>query len=143
MRSDNVQSVSTADLMKILPLVGLSILLFSCKETVVTPADLIPRDKMEKVLLDVNIAEVYSGTVKDTLRRPGTKNPDSLARYYKEIFKHYKITPEQFSNSLTWYKSHPEDLDSVYSNMIPAAARWQATPVAPPPAPANVSADHK
>ena len=140
--------------MRILSFITLSLLLFSCGQTPSSPPrDLIAKNTLEKVLLDINIAETYSAMVKDTLRRPGSKNPDSLSAYYKEIFGHYKITPEQFTKSLDWYKTHPDELDTMYNNIIPVAARWQAKPLAStikPPAPAkdtahpsNVDTAHK
>ena len=84
---------------------------------------------MQKVLLDVNLAEAYSLTIKDSLHRRGSKNLDSLAVFYKDIFAHYHITKEQFTVSLDWYKNHPEELDTIYNNMLPIATKWQSLPV--------------
>lgn len=102
--------------------------------------DHLPQQEMQKILLDINLAEVYSINIKDSVHRSSIKNTDSLSVFYKTIFDHYKITPEQFNNSLEWYKSHPEELDSVYDKMIPVATRWQnkadaAKKAAPPAAP--------
>ncbi len=85
----------------------------------------LPQKEMQKILLDINLAEAYSINAKDSLHKGNIKNTDSLSAYYKIIFDHYKITPQQFNNSLEWYKSHPEELDSVYNKMIPVASRWQ------------------
>ena len=92
---------------------------------------------MEKVLLDVNLAESYSAMAKDSLHKLGTKNPDSLIVYYKTVFDHYKITPDQFSGSLSWYKAHPDLLDTMYNNIIPVVTKWQTKPVSLP-LPSNV-----
>ena len=81
---------------------------------------------MKKVLLDIHLAEAYSITLKDSLHRAGTKNTDSLAVFYNDIFNHYHITQEQFTQSLNWYKDHPEDLDTIYNNMIPQVVGMQA-----------------
>ena len=80
---------------------------------------------MQKVLLDVNLAEAYAITKKDSLHKPGVKNMDSLAVYYKAIFAHYKITEEQFTASLNWYKDHPDEMDTLYNNMMPVISHWQ------------------
>ena len=98
---------------------------------------------MEKVLLDVNVAESYSAMVKDSLHRVGSKNTDSLTAYYKDIFAHHKITAEQFSTSLNWYKAHPAQLDSIYNNMIPVVQKWQTRPIPALPAPANIKVDKR
>ncbi len=83
---------------------------------------------MQKILLDVNLAESFSITVKDTLHRGGTKNLDSLAVYYKDIFAHHHITAEEFTSSLAWYKDHPDELDTLYNNIIPVVGKMQNLP---------------
>ena len=129
--------------MKILPLLLLPLLLFSCKPNAKAPADLIDKKIMEKVLLDVNIAESYSAMVKDSLHRIGTKNPDSLSAYYKDIFTHYKISSDQFNASLNWYKAHPADLDTMFNNIIPLVQKWPVKPAPALPAPANIKVDKR
>ncbi len=117
----------------------------SCKQSL--SGDHLPPAVMQKVLLDVNLAEAYSTSVKDSVHRGGLKNTDSLAAFYKTIFAHYNITQAQFSASMEWYKAHPEEMDSVYNKMIPVATRWQSvytltatgTPGTPLPPPAIVT----
>ncbi len=95
---------------------------------------------MQKLLLDVNMAETYSTFQKDSLHKQGGKNMDSLAAHYKDILAHYKLSPEEFAENLEWYKDHPDDLDSIYDDMIPIATKIQTavTPLMPaaPAAPA-------
>ena len=81
---------------------------------------------MERLLLDVSLAEGYSVMVKDSLHHPGAKNFDSLAVYYNSIFAHYKISESQFSENLDYYKGHPEDLDTMYNNMLTTITKLQA-----------------
>ena len=105
----------------------------------------LPPKQMEKLLLDIHLAETYCAQLTDSTHKVGDKNTDSLAVYYKAIFSKYGVTPDQFNQSLTWYRNHPEDFDTVYSNMIATAAKWQANmlpsstaPVPqPPPTPVN------
>ena len=42
---------------------------------------ILSKDKMQAVLLDINIAEVYSTMSEDSTHPRGEKNPDSLALY--------------------------------------------------------------
>ncbi len=79
--------------------------------------DHLPPQKMEQVLMDMSIAETYSAMLHDNSHPPGSKNTDSLTSYYKDIFAHHHITREQFKNSLDWYKQHPDDLDTIYTNL--------------------------
>jgi len=106
----------------ILLLVSL-ILLYSCNQK---HAPQIPAKKMEKVLADIHLAEVYSMLVgKDSSNRTRERNFDSLAVYYQTVFKHHKVTYAQFQASLDWYKQHPEELDSIYVKMIPEMTRLE------------------
>ena len=123
---------------KVWPLIFLAIMLFSCRHASKPPADLIPTSTMEKILLDVNLAESYSLIAKDSLHRAGTKNTDSLTLYYKSIFAHYKVSGDQFATSLNWYKGNPELLDTMYNNIIPVVTAMQTKPAAPLPPPSNV-----
>lgn len=66
--------------------------------------------------------------VKDSLHRGGTKNFDSLTLYYQEILAHHNITQEEFLESLSWYKNHPDELDTIYNCMIPKVSDWLAKP---------------
>ena len=101
----------------------------SCKDNKKVESEAhIPRDKMQKLLLDVNIAEAYSTMVKDSLHKAPGKNYDSLAVYYRSILAHHKISADQFTNSLNWYKAHPEEMDSIYVKMIPLAEQITAAP---------------
>lgn len=106
-----------------------SVALPACKNNSGFSGDHLSPKVMQNVLLDINLAEAYSLTIKDSLHRTGAKNMDSLAVFYKDIFAHYHITQEQFTESLNWYKNHAEDLDSAYTNMIPIVTKWQSQPL--------------
>jgi len=116
--------------MRVIPIaLAALILLFACRSKTRNYGDHISPKTMENILLDINMAEAYSLMVKDSLHKGGSKNSDSLAAYYKYIFDHYHITNEEFNENYDWYKSHPEDLDSIYTAMIPVITRWQQAPV--------------
>ncbi len=94
----------------------IALLVISCNNTSTYH---LPQAEMTKMLADLQSAEVYSTMVKkDSTSRGYDKNMDSLAVYYKEIFAHYKVTQQQFDESLTWYKNHPDDLDTMYAKII-------------------------
>ena len=95
----------------------IAILFYSCKEK--STASISP-EKMQRVLLDIHLAETYSMTLhEDSTRRNSERNLDSLAVFYRSIWKHHNITQQEFEQSLTWYKRNPETLDSIYTAMIP------------------------
>ena len=111
------------------------LLLFGCQHGGGPSDEHLPPKLMQKVMMDVNLAETYCTHVQDGVHRGSMKNTDSLSAYYKTIFAHYKITEEEFYNSMEWYKSHPEELDSVYARMIPLASAMQPrlNPISPIP----------
>ncbi len=96
----------------------------SCNDQGATEAP-IPREKMQRQLLDINIAEVYSGMTKDTLHKPGTKNADSLTAFYTDVFAHHQVTREQFEQAMVWYKAHPDEMDSLVNAIMPEVERMQ------------------
>jgi hypothetical protein len=89
----------------------------------------ISREKMEHVLLDVQLAEVYSTmAAKDSTESQGLKNDDSLAVYYKEIFDHHQVTAQQFMHSLDWYRAHPDELDSIFAHSLRTLDKMERNP---------------
>ena len=105
-----------------MPVLVAFLLAVSCKQDkggAVATADHLPPKTMEKVLYDIQLADVYSSSVVvDSVHRFGDKNIDSLAKYYNEVFKHHHITYEQFNNSIGWYKENPAQLDSIYTAVL-------------------------
>ena len=76
--------------------------------------------RMEAILYDVQMAEVYSTMAgKDSTKDFAQKNEDSLAVYYASIFRHYGISAGEFKTAVEWYRAHPADLDSIYTKMLP------------------------
>lgn len=141
MRSDRVKSRKSLvvshesknpkkQMYRVIPIILLVFLLFACKNG--SSSNHLPHNVMQKILLDINLAEAYSVNIKDSVRRSSMKNTDSLAGFYITIFKHYNITAEEFAASLEWYKAHPEELDSMYNKMLPVATRMQVKIPEPP-----------
>lgn len=91
----------------------------SCEVEDTIPATNIQAKTFENILYDMQMADVYSQSVrKDTTENYGQKNQDSLSRYYNEIFKHYNVTYDQFNTTMQWYKEHPMNLDTIYNNVL-------------------------
>lgn len=105
----------------------------------------LPPAKMEQIMFDISIAESYSTKARDNSNFGGVKNMDSLAGYYTEILAHHKVSAEQFSQSLNWYKNHPDNIDSIYTHLTIRADKQNAEesrkkklaePAVPTPTPA-------
>lgn len=78
----------------------------------------IPMPKMEKILTDLHIAEIYSTMLDTSAIKRNDKNIDTLAVYYKDVLNHHKVSLEKFKEGMEWYKAHPGDIDSCYKHMI-------------------------
>lgn len=91
------------------------LLLVACKQD---KNDHLPADKMEKVLIDIQLAEVYSTMAGKDSVHTELKNNDSLAVFYREVLDHHGLTLEQFEKSLDWYREHPDKLDTVFVRSI-------------------------
>jgi hypothetical protein len=99
----------------------LVLLLSSCNGSNDVPEgmDIIPARKLELILYDMQLADVYSLSVRaDTTKNYGVKNQDSLSRYYNEILAHHGAGYDQFKKTIDWYKEHPAAFDSVYQNVL-------------------------
>ncbi len=97
----------------ILVIIILSMAIFSScsKSAIKIPEDVISKDSMMFILMDIHIAEAGVKTL----------NPDSVAinnkTYYEFIFKNHHVTDEKFRKSLTFYTDNPELLQEIYTKM--------------------------
>ena len=69
-------------------------------------------------MYDIHLAETYSQGLGDTTGNKFDKNYDSLAVFYSSIFKHHKITFEEFNEALEWYRKRPAQMDSLYAGIL-------------------------
>jgi len=73
---------------------------------------------MTQVLLELHLAEALAQHIpKDSLQNE-IKNTDSLVIFTRGIFTKNQVTEKEFLQSLEWYKSKPELLDSMYQNIL-------------------------
>jgi len=78
----------------------------------------LPPDVMESLLLDIQLADVYSVMTQPDSLTVNARNMDSLAQFYTGILKHHHITEEAFRSSMAWYEEHPKELEEIYSRII-------------------------
>lgn len=75
---------------------------------------IIPREKMIVILADIQITEAYI----DDLRKSGHQTKDTSMAYFKKVFKKHDITPDEFEQSLLFYKKDLENMDELYKNVV-------------------------
>ena len=92
------------------------LMLFSlaCQETQPkkTPKDVIPPQKMEKLLFDMHrIDAMY------TMRVPESRKYEAN-KLYASLFDKYEITRESLDRSLQYYADHAGQFGSIYDNVL-------------------------
>lgn len=91
------------------------IFLYGCgKDAPPPPAGLIPRETFVELLAEVQLIEAV-------LNQNMIRNDDPrarIARYYKTTFETFKVTPQQFQETYTWYYGQPDLLLEVYDEVI-------------------------
>ncbi len=85
-----------------------ALLMASCGKKM--PKDVIPTDRMERILYDYHLATA----VEQTASHVDNVEREALRR---SVFAKYGITEAQFDSSMVWYSRHPEELAKIYTNL--------------------------
>lgn len=87
----------------------------SCNKKAEIPPDILPKEKMTKVLSDIH--EVESLIQFSALERNDSTKAIAYG-YYKQIFQKNNITAEQFRRSFNFYADHLDLLDGIYEEVM-------------------------
>jgi hypothetical protein len=103
--------------LKLIILLNLLVLI-SCGDNEDKPKDLLTREQMTDVLIDIHMTESAL-----TLKSFSRDSSLVLFQLYKEeIFKRKKITEKQFQDSYNYYSIHSAGLDKIYEVVIDSLA---------------------
>ena len=120
----NGNRISTDKKMKKYFLILLTFLLLSCnhkKEKTAAP-DIIPKQEMIQILVDVELAESAI-----SMEQVKSKSIDLYSNYYyNAIFKKYKISQQQFEESLRYYLKKNDDFNEMFVQVINILSRKQS-----------------
>jgi hypothetical protein len=95
--------------------VFLLVFLMACADSErIPPADIIPRDSFVALLTDVQLLEAVSKQKMIRTDNPGPR----IARYYKKTFEKFEVSEELFLASFKWYYEDPEDMISIYEEVL-------------------------
>ncbi len=95
-------------------LVFFVLFLFSCSNNRPSSSNIIPRDTLISLIVDLHIADVI-------LLNPNVQSKISdisSNKLYQTILNNYHISKERFKKSMDYYASSPETLDSIYDIVI-------------------------
>lgn len=98
---------------------GLFLALISCTQkmdkVVVPPEDLIHRDTLVNILVDLRL---YEATMAYEQRQASRKLNDKKYFLYKSIINKHNITREQFERSYEFYQEDIRQMDEIYADVI-------------------------
>jgi hypothetical protein len=99
-------------------IVFLLLFTIACGQADKVPDGVISKEEMRDVLIDMNLADVYSSETSEQ----GVALPDSLRQnkvkiYYTQILQLHKLTRKQFTDSYAFYEAHPDRMKQVYDMM--------------------------
>lgn len=100
--------------------ISLILLAFACTDRS-RPEDLIERDAMIELMVDVQIAEaLYSGTYQ-------TKEGNVLnyADVFNPVYEKHGVSRQQFEKSLEWYTQDLDEITEMYDEVIERLNRME------------------
>ena len=90
------------------------LLFFSCKQKTKVPDTILPINKMEKVLMDILLAdEFYNQKQADS----ATIDSFNRTNLYKAVFTLHKTNKDEFRKSLNFYEGHPDLLKTILDSV--------------------------
>jgi hypothetical protein len=107
-------------MIKKIAIIFLSAFLFGCTDTeeVKIPDNIISKDKMAKVFVDMHLLEA---TLNLNAGNPAKKEELNI-----DVFKKHGITKEKFEESYKFYTQNPSALSEVYDIVLNELSKLQA-----------------
>lgn len=100
--------------MKIFKIFLLSLVLVSCGKNDDVPEDLIPKEQLVPLMLDIYLAEVKLSNLK-IIRDTAVSIFDTYEGY---LFEKHDIEKERYMESMTYYYDHTDQLELIYEALL-------------------------
>jgi len=93
------------------------LLAVGCSNKDKVPSDIIPRDKMEKILWDMVQADQYAAIylIKDSAK---VNVKTETLKLYEEVFRLHQVSRDEFRRSFAYYQQHPELTRNVFDSIL-------------------------
>lgn len=113
---------------------ALSLLVAACQkpEEVPVPQQLIPRDKMVSLLIEMHLLEART----DAAALPTDSARALFRQQQKNVYWRYEVSDSAFVQSYRYYATHEKDLDDIYATVVDSLSLREARqqePGGPPP----------
>ncbi|WP_205504395.1 DUF4296 domain-containing protein [Rufibacter psychrotolerans] len=99
---------------KQLCLLLLPLVVFACSQDSGKPADLIPEEKMTRIMLDIHLTEAAVGRT----HRDVDTSRVAYREAHKLILKRHAVSDSAFKHSYDYYLAHPEKMDKIYEVVL-------------------------
>lgn len=84
------------------------------EKTSIPPDDLIARDEMVNIIVDMHIYDAIM-----MINQKKSKKPrESKYFYYKSVMKKHNITREKFERNIEHYQQNLDEMDDIYADAI-------------------------
>ena len=93
------------------------------REKAIPPDDLIPRDEMVDIIVDMHL---YDAIIWKEQKTKTKKIQVEKLFLYESILEKYHITKEQFESSMGFYQSDLEVLDEIYADVITKLSKMKS-----------------
>lgn len=100
----------------------LLLLLAACSTVEAPPADLLERDRFKRLVLRSHLLEARISQERVIEHRPHS----DTERFYLELFKEEGVTRAQFDRTFRWYAEHPEEMRTLYEEVLTELDSMQA-----------------
>lgn len=90
------------------------LLLVACSKEDEAPDDLLPKDKMVPLLIDIYVGESRV----NNLRLSRDSSMAIFEVYEGELFKQHEVTDSAYRRSMTYYYNHPKELEEIYGIVL-------------------------
>lgn len=100
--------------MKIFKIFLLSWILVGCSKSNEVPDDIVAKDKLVPLMLDIYLAEVKLSNLK-IVRDTAVSIFETYEGY---LFEKHNVDREQYMKSMTYYYDHTEELELIYEALL-------------------------
>ncbi len=98
------------------------LLVFGCVNKKSVPSDILPAEKMKRILWDLIQADQYAAMYVTKDSAHSNVKMESL-RLYEQVFQMHKVSREEFRKSYQFYQDHPELNQIVFDSLLVVANR--------------------
>jgi hypothetical protein len=91
-----------------------SLIVIGCHSGTQKPKDLIPKNKLINILVDIHI---HDAVISDLMRKD-LLIKQAIPEYYEQVLSEYQVTKEQLEATMDYYSTKKEKLNMIYEQVV-------------------------